>query len=412
MGDLINYLQKHNRSFPIGLSKLPGAGYILTGGVSPLSRSYGLAIDNIESIKGFLGNGTFISLKKNKINTEEQLIWEAIKGAAPFFSIITEIGLNTIQSNPIKVIEGFVNLNELSEIIKLSEEFPENISLQWIYAQKIYIYIFVYFSKKSDTDLNNINEDLPISNYDLSDNGFLDKDYVSEEVLVDFKCDWSRIIENHLDILHLFWVHGDTIPDKDVNKNVLVSFNQKININPKYIESIYYYKNDPTKELINELEKLIAIHGKVKTIILPSASGLEHKIGLPALSRIFKDAEIWLCPGQGSFPINLPLDFLGIPSKRSRILFEEGTPHSNSFKWSSLGPLNLGLGRYQEISCFHYSTKTLHVTDAIVGIDSTPPEIFNFDPTPLLFHSRERGDEPLIDSIEQRKKGYRLGKSN
>ena len=57
MGDLLNRLQKYNRSFPIGLSKLPGAGYILTGGVSPLSRAYGLAIDNIESIKGFLGNG-------------------------------------------------------------------------------------------------------------------------------------------------------------------------------------------------------------------------------------------------------------------------------------------------------------------------------------------------------------------
>ncbi len=142
MGDLINHLEKHNRSFPIGLSKLPGAGYILTGGVSPLSRAYGLAIDNIESIKGFLGNGTFISLKKNQINPEKKLIWEAIKGAAPFFSVITEIGLKTIQSNPIKVIEGFVNLNELSEIIKLSEKFPENISLQWICAQKIYIYIF------------------------------------------------------------------------------------------------------------------------------------------------------------------------------------------------------------------------------------------------------------------------------
>ncbi len=163
----------------------------------------------------------------------------------------------------------------------------------------------------------------------------------------------------------------------------------------------------PTKELINELEKLIKIHGKVNTIILPSASGLEHKIGLPSLSRIFKDADIWLCSGQWSFPINLPLDFLGIPSKRTRILFEEGTPHTDSFKWTSLGPLNLGLGRYQEISCFHYSTKTLHVTDAIVGIDSNPPEIFNFDPTPLLFHSRERGDEPLIDTIEQRKKGWK-----
>ncbi len=142
MGDLTNHLQTHHRSFPIGLSKLPGAGYILTGGVSPLSRAYGLAIDNIESIKGFLGNGKFISLRKNQISPEKQLIWEAIKGAAPFFSIITEIGLKTIQSNPIKVIEGFVNPNELSEIIKLSEEFPENISLQWIYAQKIYIYIF------------------------------------------------------------------------------------------------------------------------------------------------------------------------------------------------------------------------------------------------------------------------------
>ena len=162
----------------------------------------------------------------------------------------------------------------------------------------------------------------------------------------------------------------------------------------------------PTKELVNELEKLIAIHGKVKSIVLPNASGLEHKIGLPALSRVFKDAEIWLCPGQWSFPINLPLDFLGIPSKRTRILFEDGTPYRDSFKWFSLGPLNLGLGRFQEVSCFHYLTRTLHVTDSIVGIDSNPPEIFNFDPTPLLFHSRERGDEPLIDTMEQRKKGW------
>ena len=143
----------------------------------------------------------------------------------------------------------------------------------------------------------------------------------------------------------------------------------------------------PTKELVNELEKLISIYGKVKTIVLPSASGLEHKIGLPALARVFKDAEIWLCPGQWSFPINLPLDFLGIPSKRTKILFKEGTPYEECFKWSSLGPLNLGLGTYHEVSCFHLLTRTLHVTDAIVGIESTPPEIFDFDPIPLLFLS-------------------------
>ena len=129
------------------------------------------------------------------------------------------------------------------------------------YAKRIHLYqfktkendnyIFVYFSKKSETNLNDINEeDSSISNYELSRNGFFPKEYAFEEVLVDFRCDWSRIIENHLDILHIFWVHGDTIPDKDVNKNVLVSFNQKININPKYIESIYFYKNDPKKEFI------------------------------------------------------------------------------------------------------------------------------------------------------------------
>ena len=100
----------------------------------------------------------------------------------------------------------------------------------------------------------------------------------------------------------------------------------------------------PTKELVYELEKLISIHGKVKTIVLPSASGLEHKIGLPSLARIFEDAKIWVCPGQWSFPINLPLDFIGIPSKRTKILFQDGTPYEEFFKWSSLGPLNIGLG--------------------------------------------------------------------
>ena len=37
---------------------------------------------------------------------------------------------------------------------------------------------------------------------------------------------------------------------------------------------------------------------------------------------------------------------------------------------------------------------------------STPPEIFDFDPTPLLFHSRDRGDEPILDNVESRKKGW------
>ena len=153
MKDLMNYLEKHNQNFPTGLSKLPGAGYILTGGISPLSRRYGLAIDNIESIKGYLGNGTFISLEKNNLNADQKLIWEGLKGAAPFLAIITEIGLKTYQSHPIQLVEGFINDNELLKIINLAEGFPNNLSLQWIYAERIYIYIFAEIKNYSDQEI-------------------------------------------------------------------------------------------------------------------------------------------------------------------------------------------------------------------------------------------------------------------
>ena len=111
-------------------------------------------------------------------------------------------------------------------------------------------YIYIYYT---GTPLANI-EDFEIKsslNSLLPDSyGFPSLEYEYEEVYVDFKADWARIIENHLDILHIFWVHGDTIPDKDVNKNVLTSFNQEINIHKEYIESIYSYKNYPSKEFI------------------------------------------------------------------------------------------------------------------------------------------------------------------
>ena len=153
MKDLMNYLEKHNQIFPTGLSKLPGAGYILTGGVSPLSRRYGLAIDNIESIEGYLGNGTFISLEKNNLNSAQKQIWEGLKGAAPFLAIVTEIGLKTFQSYPIQIMEGFINENELSLIINLAEGFPKNLSLQWIYAEEIYVYIFAEIKNDLDKEI-------------------------------------------------------------------------------------------------------------------------------------------------------------------------------------------------------------------------------------------------------------------
>ena len=141
MGDLLNFLEKFNRTFPIGLSKLPGIGYILTGGISPLSKRYRLAIDNLIHAKGFFGNGAPFSLDINNLNRKEIPIWEAVKGAAPFFSIITELAIQTFENFPIQVFEGFVDNKELKELITISEKFPENFSFQFIFSDKIYVYI-------------------------------------------------------------------------------------------------------------------------------------------------------------------------------------------------------------------------------------------------------------------------------
>ncbi len=162
----------------------------------------------------------------------------------------------------------------------------------------------------------------------------------------------------------------------------------------------------PTKELLSSLRTLEEKYGPVVTIVLPTSSGLEHKISMPALSRSFPKAQLWVAPGQWSFPLRLPSTFLGIPNWRTKTLGEDGFPHAETCDWIPLGPLDLGLGRFQEIACFHKPSQAILVTDSLVGIEAKPPELFDFDPTPLLFHARERGDEPLQDSPVARKKGW------
>ena len=57
----------------------------------------------------------------------------------------------------------------------------------------------------------------------------------------------------------------------------------------------------PTAELCAAIRELEADHGPVCTIVLPTASGLEHKLPLPALARAFPEAELWVCPGPVSY---------------------------------------------------------------------------------------------------------------
>ncbi len=162
----------------------------------------------------------------------------------------------------------------------------------------------------------------------------------------------------------------------------------------------------PTQELLHSLRELEARYGPVRTIVLPTSSGLEHKLPVPAMARAFPAATVWVSPCQWSFPLPLPLPWLGFPAGRTRVLFEQGLPHPEQLQWEMLGPLDLGLGTFVEVACLHRASGSLLVTDALVAISSEPPEIFSTDPTPLLFHAREQGAEPLSDGQEQRRRGW------
>ena len=138
----------------------------------------------------------------------------------------------------------------------------------------------------------------------------------------------------------------------------------------------------PTQELLGQLRQLEATYGPVTTIVLATSSGLEHKLPLPSLARAFPRAQVWVSPGQWSFPVRLPLQWLGFPPGRTHTLLEDGLPHGDQLVWDSLGPVDLGLGRFMEVSCFHKASGSLLVTDALVAIGAEPPELFEADPTP------------------------------
>ena len=164
----------------------------------------------------------------------------------------------------------------------------------------------------------------------------------------------------------------------------------------------------PTLECIKLVRELVAKHGGVKYIILPTISGLEHKVFVAPFARQFPQAQIFVAPNQWSFPVNLPLSWLGLPKQRTQILPEDSskTPFAQEFDYGILGPIDLKLGWFEEVVFYHKQSHTLLVTDSLVSIPEEPPAIVQLEPYPLLFHARDRGIEPIEDNPANRRKGW------
>lgn len=164
----------------------------------------------------------------------------------------------------------------------------------------------------------------------------------------------------------------------------------------------------PTPECVRLVEELVAAHGEVKYIILPTISGLEHKVFVVPFARCFPRAEIWITPRQWSFPVNLPLSWLGFPPERTRVLPEDSrqTPFGNQFDYALLETIELGPGQFSEVAFCDRRSQTLLLTDTLVSVPLDPPAILQLDAYPLLFHARDTASDRLENTPENRRRGW------
>ncbi|NEO85963.1 MAG: DUF4336 domain-containing protein [Spirulina sp. SIO3F2] len=163
-----------------------------------------------------------------------------------------------------------------------------------------------------------------------------------------------------------------------------------------------------TPECLRLLQEIINQHGTVKHIILPTISGVEHKVPVAPFARQFPKAQVWVTPGHWSFPLNLPLTWLGLPPRRTQVLPADSTqtPFGKEFDYAILGPLNLGLGKFGETVFFHRRSRSLLVTDVVLSVSEIPPEVVQLDPYPLLFHARDEPTDAIRDLPGYRTKGW------
>ncbi|WP_442946987.1 DUF4336 domain-containing protein [Nostoc sp. UHCC 0870] len=162
-----------------------------------------------------------------------------------------------------------------------------------------------------------------------------------------------------------------------------------------------------TPECVKLVRDLVAQHGEVKYIILPTSSGLEHKVFVGPFARCFPQAQVFVAPHQWSFPFNLPLSWLGFPPKRTQVLPEDSSqvPFADELDYAILD-INLGRGSFVEVAMFHKRSRTLLVTDIVLSVSEDPPDISQLDPYPLLFHAREHAHQVIADNATNRRQGW------
>ncbi len=137
MAEVLERLATVQRTLPAGLSGHPGIGYVLTGGMGPLSRRHGLAIDQLQRIRGVWGNGDpfELSCPSDDSSAEQRLQWRGLCGAAPFLGVVTDITINTLPLRPLRVHQASIEPEQLPQWMQRAEQGSLDSSLQWSWGE-------------------------------------------------------------------------------------------------------------------------------------------------------------------------------------------------------------------------------------------------------------------------------------
>ena len=117
MGEVLEALLPHARTVAAGLSGLPGLGYVLTGGMGPLSRQVGLAVDQVLEIHGVWGDGSPFAL--SRAADAGSLEWRSLCGAAPFLGVVSALRMTTQPLVPLWAEQRVVSPDQLAEFCLL-----------------------------------------------------------------------------------------------------------------------------------------------------------------------------------------------------------------------------------------------------------------------------------------------------
>ncbi|CAI5497103.1 unnamed protein product, partial [Closterium sp. Naga37s-1] len=132
----------------------------------------------------------------------------------------------------------------------------------------------------------------------------------------------------------------------------------------------------PTVECLKLLKDL---NLPVEHIVLPTFA-YEHKVFAGPFARAFPKARTWVAPRQWSWPINLPLPFLGLFG--GTVLAEDGPKPDEwpeEIDYKIFASPEVGIGPYVEIAFFHRPSRTLLLTDAVIVVPREPPQVVRPD---------------------------------